>query len=181
MSDSDDLDLEIVQEFLIESFENLDQLDRDLVSLEQDPKSRELLRSVFRTIHTIKGTAGFLAFHKLEAITHVGESLLAKLRDGLFDLTPETTGALLRMVDLVRTVLAHIELDNTEGDTDVEPLAVELKTLLDSEVARVAELRKNPPVQVPPDLAIPEAVAVPEAEVAAEPEVTAVPEEETVS
>src|SRR5664279_2194644 len=169
MSDSDDLDLEIVQEFLIESFENLDQLDRDLVSLEQDPQSRELLRSVFRTFHT------------LEAITHVGESLLAKLRDGLFDLTPETTGALLRMVDLVRTVLAHIELDTTEGDTDVEPLALELKTLLDSEVARVAELRKNPPVQVPPVLAIPEAVAVPEAEVAAEPEVTAVPEEETVS
>ncbi|MGI4894225.1 MAG: Hpt domain-containing protein, partial [Janthinobacterium lividum] len=56
---------EIVQEFLVESYENLDQLDSDLVALEQTPGSRELLASVFRTIHTIKGTSGFLAFSRL--------------------------------------------------------------------------------------------------------------------
>ena len=73
---------EIVQEFLVESHENLDQLDRDLVALEQEPGSRALIGSIFRTIHTIKGTSGFLAFGKLEAVTHVGESLLSRLRDG---------------------------------------------------------------------------------------------------
>ena len=60
---------EIVQEFLVESLENLDQLDRDLVALEQEPDSRELLSGIFRTIHTIKGTSGFLAFGRLEAVT----------------------------------------------------------------------------------------------------------------
>jgi two-component system chemotaxis sensor kinase CheA len=56
----------------VESHENLDQLDRDLVELEQHPGSRELLSSIFRTIHTIKGTSGFLAFGRLERLTHVG-------------------------------------------------------------------------------------------------------------
>ena len=63
---------EIVAEFLVESHENLDQLDSDLVALEQDPTSRQLLGAIFRTIHTIKGTTGFLEFGRLEALTHAG-------------------------------------------------------------------------------------------------------------
>ena len=74
-------------EFLVESHENLDQLDRDLLALEQNPGSRELLAGVFRTIHTIKGTSGFLAFDRLEKLTHVGENLLGRLRDGRIELT----------------------------------------------------------------------------------------------
>src|ERR671929_645427 len=103
----EDMD-EIVQEFLVESHENLDQLDRDLVALEQRPGSRDLLSSIFRTIHTIKGTSGFLAFNRLEKVTHVGESLLSRLRDGTQSMTPSTTDALLRMVDVVRALLASI-------------------------------------------------------------------------
>jgi chemotaxis protein histidine kinase CheA len=68
MSDSD-----IVKDFLIESYENLDRLDRDLVGLEKNPEDKEALAGVFRTIHTIKGTCGFLGFNKLEALAHVGE------------------------------------------------------------------------------------------------------------
>jgi two-component system chemotaxis sensor kinase CheA len=112
---------EIVQEFLVESYENLDQLDRDLVALEQEPQSRELLSSIFRTIHTIKGTSGFLAFGRLEAVTHVGENLLSRLRDGELHMTPATTNALLRMVDTVRALLATIESTGGEGDVDVDP------------------------------------------------------------
>ena len=82
---------EIVAEFLIESHENLDQLDRDLVALEREPGSRELLSSIFRTVHTIKGTCGFLAFGTLESVAHVGESLLARLRDGKLTLSPHLT------------------------------------------------------------------------------------------
>ena len=63
---------DIVEEFLVESHENLDQLDADLVALEQAPNSRDRLSSIFRTIHTIKGTSGFLAFNRLEEVTHVG-------------------------------------------------------------------------------------------------------------
>jgi two-component system, chemotaxis family, sensor kinase CheA len=82
----EDLD-EIIAESLVESHENLDQLDSDLVALEQDPTSPQLLGSVFRTIHTIKGMTGFLGFGHLEALTHAGESLLSRLRDGELGLT----------------------------------------------------------------------------------------------
>ena len=74
--------------FLVESHGNLDQLDADLVALEEEPDSRERLSSIFRTIHTIKGTSGFLAFNRLEEVTHVGENLLSRLRDGELELTP---------------------------------------------------------------------------------------------
>ena len=70
----DDLQ-DIVKEFLVESYENLDQLDRDLVLLEQDPAREQELGSIFRTIHTIKGTCGFLGFDKLQGVAHVGENL----------------------------------------------------------------------------------------------------------
>lgn len=108
----------ILQEFLVESYENLDQLDRDLVTLEQDPTDTDTLSSIFRTIHTIKGTCGFLGFSKLESISHVGESLLTRLRDGEFVLNPEITSALLAMVDAIRDVLANIEATSQEGDGD---------------------------------------------------------------
>ncbi|MDR7280450.1 chemotaxis protein CheW [Catenuloplanes atrovinosus] len=111
---------EIVGEFLMESHENLDQLDRDLVSLEQDPGSRDLISRIFRTIHTIKGTSGFLAFSRLETLTHAGESLLSRLRDGVQPVTAETITALLAMLDGVRALLATIEETGAEGDVDVD-------------------------------------------------------------
>ena len=103
MNDSD-----IVKDFLIESYENLDRLDRDLVGLEKNPEDEQALAGVFRTIHTIKGTCGFLAFNKLEAVAHVGENLLTRLRDRQLVLTPEITTALLSMVDAVRQMLREI-------------------------------------------------------------------------
>ena len=82
---------ELVGEFLVESHENLDALDRHLVELEEQPTNQELLASIFRTIHTIKGTCGFLGFNRLESVTHVGENLLSRLRDGDIRLNPEVT------------------------------------------------------------------------------------------
>ena len=120
---------EIVQEFLVESHENLDQLDTDLIALEQEPGSRPLLGSIFRTIHTIKGTSGFLAYSKLEAVTHVGESLLSRLRDGELVLDPEMTSALLEMVDAVRGLLSSIEANGAEGDPDHTDLIARLTAL----------------------------------------------------
>jgi two-component system chemotaxis sensor kinase CheA len=121
---------DIVSEFLVESHENLDQLDRDLVALEQAPGSRELLSSIFRTIHTIKGTSGFLAFHRLERVTHVGESLLSRLRDGAQEMAPEVADALLRMVDVVRVLLASIEELGAEGEVDVEGVAAAVQACI---------------------------------------------------
>jgi two-component system, chemotaxis family, sensor kinase CheA len=131
MNDCDD----IVKEFLVESHENLDRLDRDLVALEKQPSDREILASIFRTIHTIKGTSGFLGFGKLEAVTHVGESLLAKLRDGQLGLSPELTTALLAMVDAVRQMLAAIEAGGSEGERDDGELIATLTRLLEPAAA----------------------------------------------
>jgi two-component system chemotaxis sensor kinase CheA len=125
MSDMDD----IVKEFLVESSEGLDQLDRNLVALEQTPGDKALLAGIFRCIHTIKGTSGFLGFERLGSVTHVGESLLSDLRDGKKSLTPEITSALLQLVDAVRSILATIESSGTDGQDDFAPL-VELLTRL---------------------------------------------------
>jgi two-component system chemotaxis sensor kinase CheA len=126
MSDSED----IVKEFLVESYENLDRLDRDLVALEKHPSDKETLASIFRTIHTIKGTSGFLAFGKLEAVTHVGENLLARLRDGQLVLNAEITTALLAMVDAVRQMLGSIDAMGNEGERNDQELISTLTQLL---------------------------------------------------
>lgn len=123
---------EIVKDFLIESNENLDRLDLELVRLESDPSSKELLSSIFRTIHTIKGTCSFLGFTKLEKLTHAGESLLARLRDGELRLSPEITSGLLAMVDAIRLMLTSIKETEQDGK--------EAYTLL---MARLADLQ-NP-------------------------------------
>jgi len=117
----------IIAEFLAESVENLDQLDQDLVSLEKNPDDREVFSRIFRTIHTIKGTCGFLAFQKLESVTHVGESLLSRLRDGTLDLNPEITTDLLAMIDAVRAILANIDATGTEGDGEYTDLITRLE------------------------------------------------------
>jgi two-component system chemotaxis sensor kinase CheA len=113
---------EIVGEFLMESHENLDQIDRDLVDLEREPNSRDLIARIFRAIHTIKGTSGFLAFGRLETLAHAGESLLSRLRDGVQPVTPETITTLLATIDGVRTLLAAIEASGNEGDIDVDEI-----------------------------------------------------------
>jgi two-component system, chemotaxis family, sensor kinase CheA len=147
MSDLDD----IVREFLVESHEGLDRLDRDLVALEQRPRDQELLAGIFRCIHTVKGTCGFLGFTKLESVSHVGESLLSLMRDGKLELTPEITSALLQLVDAVRQILRSIEVHQNEGDVEYVSL-VELLTRLQTSEAAL-------PVVAPP-VAPPIAVAV---------------------
>ncbi len=119
----------IINEFLTESYENLDQLDQDLVELEAHPDEQSLLASIFRTIHTIKGTCGFLGFTKLESVAHVGENLLSKLRDGELSMTPAIASALLSMVDAIRQVLSCIEKDQNEGDVDYSALVETLTRL----------------------------------------------------
>ncbi|WP_030482607.1 chemotaxis protein CheA [Nocardioides aequoreus] len=120
---------DLVTEFLVESHEGLDRVDRALVDLERRPDDTALVAEIFRAVHTIKGTAGFFDFTGLEAVTHAGETVLARLRDGGAALTPEVTEALLRMVDVVRRLLATVEREGTEGDLDVSPVVAALAAL----------------------------------------------------
>jgi two-component system chemotaxis sensor kinase CheA len=158
---------EIVAEFLVESHENLDQLDRDLLALEQNPESRELLAGVFRTIHTIKGTSGFLAFNRLEKLTHVGENLLSRLRDGRISLTDARSSALLKMVDAVRGLLASIEQTGGEGDADHGELIALLSALLEDSPTTTADAPAEPGAAAEGP-AVAEAVVVPAVEAPAE-------------
>jgi chemotaxis protein histidine kinase CheA len=120
---------EILREFLLETHENLALLDANLIRLEKNPTERETLAEVFRTLHSVKGTAGFMGLAKLETIAHAAESLLAKLRAGELIFNPEIATALLRVVDAIRDILSHIEASTGEGDTDYGPLAQELDRL----------------------------------------------------
>lgn len=180
---------ELIKEFLVESYENLDQLDRDLITLEQDPHSQATLASIFRTIHTIKGTCGFFGYTKLEAVTHVGESLLSRLRDGQLQFNSERATGLLALVDAVREMLGNIEADGEEGNGEYAALIEQLKQLQQPSVADSAPLvapavspvvaavvnvattsepealPPAPPVVVPPAVSVP--VALPLVEEAA--------------
>jgi two-component system chemotaxis sensor kinase CheA len=120
---------EIVQEFLVESYEALDRLDKDLLALEKDPSSKETLQSIFRVMHTIKGTCGFLGFSKLERVAHAAESLLGDLREGSLAVSGPIANALLTTGDALRTMLALIERTGGDGDEDYLHLVATLERL----------------------------------------------------
>ncbi|MBI5267256.1 MAG: chemotaxis protein CheA [candidate division Zixibacteria bacterium] len=153
----------IINEFLVESYENLDQLDRQLVELEQTPTEKKLLSSIFRTIHTIKGTCGFLGYSKLESVAHIGENLLSRLRDGALTLSPEITSGLLAMVDAIRQILGSIEGERNEGTVDYTNLIETLTRLNKGERVFAAPAAASAPVAPAPAPAAPEPVAVAEA------------------
>ena len=119
----------VIREFLAESYENLDQLERDLVTIEVDPRNRETLDRIFRTVHSIKGACGFLAYPKLEAVAHAGEGLLCRLRDGELEWRPAITSALLALSDAMRKIMGHIEENGTEGGEDHTILIDQLMAL----------------------------------------------------
>jgi len=129
MSAIDDEQDELIQEFLVECNEGLDKLDQDLLSLEEEPENAEVLSGIFRTFHTIKGTAGFLAFQKLESVAHAAENLLSKLREGTLEMNTGRADALLKTVDGLRAILASIESDRVEGTLDCSELLENLKRL----------------------------------------------------
>ena len=120
---------EIVGEFLVESYENLDRYDQDLLSLERDPRDAEALGSIFRTIHTLKGTCGFFGFARLEALAHVAENLLGRLREGELAVDEGIASVLLATGDEIRAMLADIETTGDEGPDERAGLRAELERL----------------------------------------------------
>lgn len=141
---------DLIKEFLVESSENLDRLDSELVKLETDPSSQELLSSIFRTIHTIKGSCGFLGFNKLEKVAHVGESLLSQLRDGKLSLTPEFTSGLLAMVDAIRNMLGEIQTTEQDGNENYTDLMETLNGLQNQDQEPIPILACDTPLRKVP-------------------------------
>ena len=105
---------EILTEFALEAREILDQLDSDFVLLEASPTDKKLIGNIFRGLHTLKGSSGFFSFKRLEKISHAGESLLGKIRDGQLSLDIHKSNVLLQMIDVLRTIIEGIEKSKTE-------------------------------------------------------------------
>ncbi len=125
-------DDDVIREFLIESHENLSRLDQELVELEKRPKDALLLASIFRAIHTIKGTCGFLGFSTLERITHQAETLLSQLREGQRELDRPLVSLVLETVDTIRKVLKSIEAIGAEGEEIFEEVTERLRIMTQS-------------------------------------------------
>ena len=154
---------EFVAEFLVESSENLDQLDRDLIALERHPDDPQRLASIFRTVHTIKGNSGFFGFAKLGALAHSGEHLLGRLRDGKLSLNDRVSGSLYSMVDAVRSILQSIESTGNEGEQDYRELSRTLASVAEEEQgAGLTAASQLAPPATEPDVAT-EIDIVPEA------------------
>ena len=120
---------EMLLEFVAESRDNLDQFDEDLISLEKTPDSPDLMKSIFRTIHTIKGSCGLIGLTKLESITHSGENLLTRVQLGEIPVTPEVMNGMHALSDSIRRIFTCVASQGDEGDLDVSDLLVTLERL----------------------------------------------------
>jgi len=149
------MDEGILREFLAESLENVEQIERELVALEREPGDPKRIGTLFRAVHSIKGTCGFFGFTKLAAVTHAGENLLGRLRSGERTLTPEIANALLALVDALRSIFGSIEASQEEGD-DGFPHLIERLRRLDAGAEEAAGERDEslaapaPPEPAPP-------------------------------
>jgi two-component system chemotaxis sensor kinase CheA len=137
---------DLTKEFIAESQEGLDRMERCLTELEARPDDGELVGEIFRSVHTIKGTTGFLGFDRLEKLAHTGEHLLGSLRDGKLAVTSELISGLLNLLDGLRGILKLIEETGSEGtrsgDEDGELIA-EL-TILNGDVPPPMDVAESP-------------------------------------
>ncbi|MBI4681519.1 MAG: chemotaxis protein CheW [Nitrospirae bacterium] len=125
----------IIDDFLEEAREGLQKLEVFFVTLEKGPDNKELLNDIFRVIHSIKGSAALLCFKNLEGLAHKAEDLLNKLRKGEIVLTPSIMDALLRAVDVIKTLLKNIEKNKKDSAVSTE----EIKKILESLICGTAQ------------------------------------------
>jgi len=155
-------DDDILAEFIVEAREILDQLDLDFVQLEITPDDKKLVGNIFRAMHTLKGSSGFFAFKRLEKVSHAGESLLGKIRDGQLTLDTQKATILLSALDCLRVIIEGVESSHAEPAGDDSALVENLLALAAGKEASVSTQvnQATPPAQsaAPSE---PQAVAVP--------------------
>ncbi|WP_244329150.1 chemotaxis protein CheA [Tolypothrix sp. PCC 7910] len=124
-----------IEAFLVESYENLDQIERDIIEMEKESGNGEELVRIYRSLHTLKGNCGFLPFPKLEALAHAAESLLSSLRERTLAITPQIISTLLQTIDSIRQMLSTIAATRKEGDRDYVELIQRLTALQQTQSA----------------------------------------------
>src|SRR6185312_13794191 len=123
---------DLLREFLTESAESLAVLDLELVKLEQNPNNPDLLGNIFRCMHTIKGTCGFLGLPRLESVAHASENVLGKVRDKKLEATPEAITLVLESLDSIKTLIDHLSQHGTEPEGDDKDLIARLNFFADN-------------------------------------------------
>lgn len=147
---------DLLSEFLTETSENLAVLDVELVRLEQNPNDPSLLGNIFRLVHTIKGTCGFLGLPRLEAVAHAGENILGKFRDGELEVTPDAVSLILAALDRIKELVATLEATETEPEGEDSELIAQLNTMADG---KAAPAESAAPVEAAPEAPPVEAAA----------------------
>jgi len=145
---------DLLSEFLTETNESMDTLDVELVNLEKNPNDPELLSNIFRLVHTIKGTCGFLGLPRLEAVAHSAENVLGKFRSGEMSVTPGAVTLILESLDRIKMILATLEETEAEPDGNDADLIARLDALANGE--EVAEVAPAPKAAAPVTEPVPE-------------------------
>jgi len=138
---------DLLREFLTETSESLDTVDNQLVRFEQEPNNAKILDNIFRLVHTIKGTCGFLGLPRLEALAHAGETLMGKFRDGM-PVTAEAVTLILSSIDRIKEILAGLEATEAEPEGTDQDLIVELEAMVER---GMAEMSETPAVAAQPE------------------------------
>jgi two-component system, chemotaxis family, sensor kinase CheA len=121
---------DLLREFLTETSESLDTVDNQLVRFEQEPNNAKILDNIFRLVHTIKGTCGFLGLPRLEALAHAAETLMGKFRDGM-PVTAEAVTLILTSIDRIKEILAGLEATEAEPEGADQDLIVKLQEMVE--------------------------------------------------
>jgi two-component system chemotaxis sensor kinase CheA len=121
---------DLLREFLTETSESLDTVDNQLVRFEQEPNNAKILDNIFRLVHTIKGTCGFLGLPRLEALAHAAETLMGKFRDGM-PVTGQAVTLILTTIDRIKDILGQLEATEAEPDGSDQDLIDELQAMVE--------------------------------------------------
>ncbi|MFN5457015.1 chemotaxis protein CheW [Bradyrhizobium sp.] len=150
---------DLLREFLTETSESLDTVDNQLVRFEQEPNNAKILDNIFRLVHTIKGTCGFLGLPRLEALAHAAETLMGKFRDGM-PVTGEAVTLILTTIDRIKDLLAQLEANESEPEGEDRDLISELEAMVERGMAAMAAGAAPPPLVPAAPAAPPAAPAV---------------------
>src|SRR5512135_1270672 len=139
---------DLLREFLTETSESLDTVDNQLVKFEQEPNNAKILDNVFRLVHTIKGTCGFLGLPRLEALAHAGETLMGKFRDGM-PVKAEAVTVILSSIDRIKEILSGLEATEAEPEGNDRDLIDQLEAMVEQGMASMsgsASAAESPPL-----------------------------------
>jgi two-component system chemotaxis sensor kinase CheA len=135
---------DLIIEFLTETNESLDALDQDFVRLEQNPNDKGIINNIFRVMHTIKGTCGFLGLHRLEKVAHAAENIMDQIRSDVFKITPPVISLILEANDKIKSLIEHLGENGSEPEGEDSDLIARL-----NKTAKSGVVEGNTPAPAP--------------------------------